>query len=492
VITDDEVMRLFERADPARLDVVAPAIDAAGYLDALRTNCDVPNIETYPAPARPTGRDRWRILAVAAAAGVLIIGSAIALAARDADGPGTEEAPVASQAPEDPTRGTADVVATGFIDAYGAFDVERANTYLADQADISELISSPGAQGVEGTPQQLPLLIALLEAQGYEQTVDSCEELGRSAAGTRLRCPFEFALLRSAELGRGPFRGSSFELTVRDGVIVRASMHWGMDEFLPQMWDPFATWVSTAYPEDSAVMYEDEPHRGARLTEESIRLWARHSRDYVEAETAEMVDIAERFTAARNAYDAETAMSLLADEGVAAQLCDQSAVARWACMEFNPTEPHMGQVPLNHEELALAFEAERLLDVRYEAFTCEKDSGSFVTCTYRMATRLRRIAGYPPIESSFRLSIEEGRIRLLSFPWLNIGFGPGGYHPAESERFVQWLDSEHPEALDTEHPLGADGPVFRAAGQELIVVLTRASLDLLAGYLDEYESTAGG
>jgi hypothetical protein len=33
VITDDEVMRLFERADPARVKDPAPVIDATGYLD---------------------------------------------------------------------------------------------------------------------------------------------------------------------------------------------------------------------------------------------------------------------------------------------------------------------------------------------------------------------------------------------------------------------------------------------------------------------------
>ena len=35
MITDEEVLRLFERADPSQTDDAAPAIDAAGYLDAL-------------------------------------------------------------------------------------------------------------------------------------------------------------------------------------------------------------------------------------------------------------------------------------------------------------------------------------------------------------------------------------------------------------------------------------------------------------------------
>jgi hypothetical protein len=34
-------------------------------------------------------------------------------------------------------------------------------------------------------------------------------------------------------------------------------------------------------PEDAAVMYEDETYSGARLTEESIRLWERHTGGYV-------------------------------------------------------------------------------------------------------------------------------------------------------------------------------------------------------------------
>ena len=38
------------------------------------------------------------------------------------------------------------------------------------------------------------------------------------------------------------------------------------------MWEPFAIWVSEAYPKDAAVMYEDETSSGTRLTEASIRL----------------------------------------------------------------------------------------------------------------------------------------------------------------------------------------------------------------------------
>src|SRR6187402_107333 len=56
VITDDEIMRLFEQADPARNDGVQ-MVDAAGYLDALRTRSyDMQLIDTTEAPTK-TPRD---------------------------------------------------------------------------------------------------------------------------------------------------------------------------------------------------------------------------------------------------------------------------------------------------------------------------------------------------------------------------------------------------------------------------------------------------
>jgi hypothetical protein len=176
----------------------------------------------------------------------------------------------------------AEEVATSFIDAYGAFNVEGAISYLADDADITELIASVGAQGIEGTLREFRLLIALLEGQGYKQMLDPCEDLSSSASGTLLRCTFDFHLLRSDEIGRGPFSGSSFLLTVDDGEIVRASVSYGIQEFSPQMWEPFARWVSKTHPQDVALMYEDESQSGVRLTKESSRLWEQHTREYVE------------------------------------------------------------------------------------------------------------------------------------------------------------------------------------------------------------------
>jgi hypothetical protein len=191
-------------------------------------------------------------------------------------------APADPQPTVNPADPAAEEVARNFLQAYGAFEAVEAISYLADDADITGLMTSVGAQGVEGTLKEFRLLIAQLKGTGYKQMLDPCEELGTSASGTNLRCTFDFHLLRSDEIGRGPFSGSSFLLTVHDGEIVRAVASFGIQEFSPQMWEPFASWVSKTHPEDVLVMYEDESQSGVRLTKESSRLWEQHTREWVE------------------------------------------------------------------------------------------------------------------------------------------------------------------------------------------------------------------
>jgi hypothetical protein len=176
----------------------------------------------------------------------------------------------------------AEEIVTRFLEAYGTFDSEQAITYLARDADISGLISSVGAESVGGTPDELRLLLSFLEAESYKQILHGCDELGSSASGTYFNCPFDFHAIRSDEIGLGPFGGSSFFITVRDGGIISASKSWGIAEFSPQMWEPFADWVSKAYPEDVEAMYTGA-QSGVQLTEKSVRLWDQHIREYVEA-----------------------------------------------------------------------------------------------------------------------------------------------------------------------------------------------------------------
>jgi hypothetical protein len=84
--------------------------------------------------------------------------------------------------------------------------------------------------------------------------------------------------------------------------------------------------------------------------------------------------------------------------------------------------------------------------------------------------------------------VRDRRITALNVPWLNISFGPGGVHPAESEGFLRWLEDEHPN-------VGApfrNGVLFRSVGQELILELTDEALGRLKGYRRAYERFVRG
>jgi hypothetical protein len=172
-------------------------------------------------------------------------------------------------------------VASRFLEAFGAFDADRAVDYLAEDAEISALLI--GTASAEGAEEELRLNLSMLEAQSYEQRLGSCEQTGTLAAGTGVRCPFDFHLFGSDELGHGPYSGSYFDLTVRDGEVVRGSVSYEIEEFSPEMWEPFAEWVSTTYPDDAAEMYTDGSYTGVRISEESIPLWERHVREYAKA-----------------------------------------------------------------------------------------------------------------------------------------------------------------------------------------------------------------
>ena len=165
-------------------------------------------------------------------------------------------------------------VARDFVAASTAFDADRAIAYLASDADLSGL-------GVKGI-REFRLQLSYLDAIGYTQLHTSCSDMGSSALGTYVHCTFEFHSNGSDEIGRGPYGGSSIHFTVRDGEIVRASNQWDFGKFGPQMWHPFKDWVSTNYPEDVAVMYEETYPGDYALTADSIRLWRQHTREYVE------------------------------------------------------------------------------------------------------------------------------------------------------------------------------------------------------------------
>ena len=281
MITEEEVMDLLERADPVRHIHPAPAVDAAGYLDALRTrSSNVDYIDAEPT-AKEAQINRHRGLsAVAAAATVAIIAGGLVLATRADDEPNvsSDPAPVTEEAATTPPPLPADEaaaveVARGFLDAENAYDADWALTYLSDDYIAAEF----------GTAEAYRLALSLSQAKGDWKVSIDCESQGESAAGIIIRCTYYNHTLGSEQIGRGPYSGNYTDFTIRDGKIVAADRH---DESMTngasaQMWEPFADWIATEHPDDVAVMYQDASQAAPLLTEDSIRLWARRTPEYV-------------------------------------------------------------------------------------------------------------------------------------------------------------------------------------------------------------------
>lgn len=177
-----------------------------------------------------------------------------------------------SNAPANPSAATPVEIATDFFEAFGRFDADRAIGLLADNA-------FPGVVGLD-TDREFRLLLSVLEAQDYQQQLDSCRELGEFGSGTRVHCTFAYHQIRSSELGLGPYGDSYFDIYVRDGLITRVTLWWGIEEFSPEVWEPFAEWISENHPEDVRVMYVAN-QTDWKLSEASARLWERRSREYV-------------------------------------------------------------------------------------------------------------------------------------------------------------------------------------------------------------------
>jgi hypothetical protein len=278
VITEDEVMRLLERADPARSGHTVPVTDAAGYLAALRTrSTTVTLIDTEPTPTRRPHRHRWPIIAAAAAVVAIVVGGLV-LATRDDDP--NEQIPAATTVALDPDASAAEAeeVARGFVDAYAAHDADRALTYLSD--DIARTTRE------WGSPDVFRRTIAWEEAARYKWNVHDCQRQdGATEGGTMVRCGLDFHALGSDALGLGPY-DRSWDLTVRDGKIVSADQGNWTPQFENDLWGgsaAFASWISTEHPDDVLVMYHDSSQDLSRATDESLRLWEQRTGEFVQA-----------------------------------------------------------------------------------------------------------------------------------------------------------------------------------------------------------------
>lgn len=185
---------------------------------------------------------------------------------------------------------TTEEIATAYIEAWGAFDLDEAESYLADDA---RLLDDGGPLSME----EWRRLNRWLEATAFKLLLDSCEAQEASPASEAVvTCAYDYHLWRSDEVGRGPFSDNTFTITVGDGEIVSVDDRpaYVTNGFSQQMWSMFSFWIGENHPEDLRVLYDidDQNHRFIRMTEDSLPLWEQRIREYAEAEAERIGGVA--------------------------------------------------------------------------------------------------------------------------------------------------------------------------------------------------------
>lgn len=355
-------------------------------------------------------------------------------------------APVAGQ----PT--TAVEVATAFVEAYAAFDADKAASYLTDNA-LAEL---------GGDVEDLRLGLSHRQAQGFKWLLDSCEAQNSSSSGTSVRCTYDYHGIRSDEIGLGPYRGSWFDITVLEGEIVSVSDHiqFMSNGFSSEMWEPFADWVAETHPEDVAVMYTDASQSMASITEESNQLWELRSREYVEValERAAAVDVATAFVEAYGNFDVDRAASYLSADADISQL-------EWG------DQPWLANRMLEAEGFNLLLDSCEALDI--------SSSGTVVQCTFEFHALGSDEIGLGPFTgNSLDVTVREGEIAAAS---MDLNFLPE-FSPQMWEPFAQWVSETYP----------GDVTVMYTDSSQSLERLTEESMALWEQRIREYVEVVKG
>ncbi|MGH8923238.1 MAG: hypothetical protein ACRDWA_01120 [Acidimicrobiia bacterium] len=174
----------------------------------------------------------------------------------------------------------------------------------------------------------------------------------------------------------------------------------------------------------------------------------------IDSFSATPVDVSNQYMEARNAYDAEKASALMTAD---ASVLDVPRMDRGG--------------------LAGGFEALRVYEASFEPFECtSKEGTTLVNCTYAFDTNLSRIVGYPAVEGSIQLLVEDGMITSLVH-----NFNFDDY--AVFEKFAVWLGTEHPDEFFR---------VYEDRGGVLSPITTPEALAQLRGFIEEYDRSVNG
>lgn len=429
MITDDEIMHLFELADPARDDDGVRTVDAAGYLDALQARSyDMTLTEITEAPTRPPRDNRWLLTAVIAAAIVLIVAGAVLLTRGDDQEP-VPLAPPTTVTPVEPTTAVepaagqsaeeAIALVRAYFDAANAFDAELAMSFLADGVIID---------GQNWAPEQLRRGIEYSAAINENLSLGECTPSEGQGPGITIRCESAYQSIRSDELGLGPFVDGSTAVVVADGKITSISsmMDFSENGFEEQVWDPFGAWIDAHHPDDRAVMYD----AGERFTatEESIRLWEQRSREWVDARLA-AEQVATEFLQAFAAFDAEAAGAYLAAGASTEHVINQRAAGA---------------------DYRQAIALSRAMGYEYELGACRQSGATatelHVRCPFAYHVLGSRELGLGPFDQNyFTVTVDDASAMITN---VNSSWADGDFGRELGDPFAAWVETTRPDELE--------------------------------------------
>jgi hypothetical protein len=264
-MTIEQIDRVVREANPVPDLSGLASVDLPDLRVTQRRSGDMQTKDNERVESKP-GPPSRRILVGTIATVVLLIAAVIILQNRGQRAP-LATTPVVTTAPE--TSNTMLDVASGLMDAYSTANVEQAGTFVASDFDLISFMGDDLSRQWDA-------------ATGYKVIPDPCVQISGSSDGASIRCPYAWQGIRSDEMGFGPYGDNWFDFTIVDGKVVSQQGHYEFETngFSAEVWEPFAAWVLSVYPDDVPVMYKTG-QTDYKLSPESIQLWEQHSQEYV-------------------------------------------------------------------------------------------------------------------------------------------------------------------------------------------------------------------
>jgi hypothetical protein len=254
-MTHDVIDRLVRPANPVPDPMMLEADGVSTLPVQWREQMQQQQVAVERAEER---KGRGPLIGIAAAVAVLVIGGLALIQWTDGPDVAADSTPLE--------------IASAYLEAYSAFDVDTVASLLAEDAEV---LPWESFERRDWRPD-----MRYLEAAGFELIFDECVEQAPVEDTVTVRCAYDAHGLGSDQIGVGPFDGHLFRVVIEDGQVISSSMGFNFSVFAGAMWFPFQAWIQENHPEDFSVLYVDETL--TRQTDEAIALWAQRVAEYVE------------------------------------------------------------------------------------------------------------------------------------------------------------------------------------------------------------------